>query len=556
MHVRLLGQIEAADGDPLALGGPTQRRVLAALALRRNEVVSIPHLVDVIWSDDEPPERAEHNVRTYVHRLRSSLDGSGDRVETVGAGYRLRLDTDELDAATFEQLAGTARRLADTGDAVAALDLIDEAERLWRGDPIAEFENEPWAMPDAVRLRELHTELQTQHAAALIELGRATTAVAPLEALVRDEPLREGPRALLMRALYESGRQAEALRAFQEFRRSLIDEVGVEPSSDLVELDRAIATGALTPGEERIRSVGGYELHERIGEGAFAIVHRATQAALGREVAVKIIRAELANRPEFIRRFEAEAQMVARIEHPSVVPLYDYWREPDRAFLVMRWMTGGSLETRLDDGPWAVDDTLALVDEIAAALDAAHAQGVVHRDVKPENILFDAEGRAYLGDFGIALDAAERSRPEAALSEGSPVFASPEQLRREPVGPEADVHALAIVAFTLLAGRTPFADTVDEPTRLQRQLHEPIPPVRATRPELPDTVDEVLAVATAKQASDRYPTAPAFAAALRAAVLSGGVDVVGSGSDTATTGEPVQGPAGLRRDRRGRFPWP
>jgi hypothetical protein len=132
MDVRLLGQIEAVDGEPFALAGPTQRRVLAALALRRNEVVSIPHLVEVIWPDAEVPDRAEHNVRTYVHRLRSSLTEQGERIDTVGSGYRILLDDDELDLARFEHLAGTAKRLADTGEAVAALDLIDEAERLWR----------------------------------------------------------------------------------------------------------------------------------------------------------------------------------------------------------------------------------------------------------------------------------------------------------------------------------------------------------------------------------------------------------------------------------------
>jgi DNA-binding SARP family transcriptional activator/WD40 repeat protein len=519
MQVRVLGQIEAIDGSgsPVSIGGPTQRRVLAALALRRNEVVSVPYLVDVVWRDDDVPKRAEHNIRTYVHRLRSALDGDEDRLETVGAGYRLQLSDDELDAARFEQLAGTADRLADTGDAIAALDAIGDAERLWHGTPIEEFAHEDWALPDVARLDELHASLRTRHAQTLLDAGRPADAVGVLERLVAAEPLREQPRALLMRALYESGRHAEALRAFQDFRRAMVDEIGVEPSTDLVELDRAIASGNLPTGGQAVRSVGGYELHERIGEGAFAVVHRATQASLGREVAVKIIRAELANRPEFIRRFEAEAQMVARIEHPHVVPLYDYWREPDRAYLVMRWMTGGSLEARLDDGTWSVDATVELVDQIADALDAAHRQGVVHRDVKPENILFDEAGRAYLGDFGIALGADERSTPEAALSEGSPIYAAPEQLRREPAGPEADVHALAIVAYTALTGRPPFADPTDEPTRLRRQLHDPIPPARDRRPELPAAVDEVLGVATAKAPADRYPTASGFAAAFRGA---------------------------------------
>ena len=152
MDVRVLGGVQVVSDPPLALGGPTQRRLLAALALRRNEVVSVSYLVEVIWPDGRHPDRAEHNVRTYVHRLRTALDGEGDRVETVGAGYRLRLDADELDAARFEQLAGTAARLAGTGDAVATLDVLDQADTVVAWRPLEEFEHEAWAVPDVVRL--------------------------------------------------------------------------------------------------------------------------------------------------------------------------------------------------------------------------------------------------------------------------------------------------------------------------------------------------------------------------------------------------------------------
>jgi serine/threonine protein kinase/WD40 repeat protein/DNA-binding winged helix-turn-helix (wHTH) protein len=541
MHVRVLGEIEVVGDEPIALGGPTQRRVLAALALHRGEVVSVPYLIGVVWPEREPPDRAEHNVRTYVHRLRASLADDGERVETVGAGYRLRLDVDELDAARFEQLADVANRLAATGDTIRALEQITEAEGLWRGRPLNGFEDEPWAVPIAVRLREKRANLRERRAAALIEVGRPLEAIEGLEELLHDEPLRERPRALLMRALYESGRQAEALRAFQEFRALLIDEIGVEPSSELVALDRSIALGDLPITAVQPRRVGAYELHERIGEGAFAIVYRATQPSLGRDVAVKIIRAELANQAQFIRRFEAEAQMVARIEHSNVVPLYDYWREPDRAFLTMRWMTGGSLKDRLDGSPWSLDAIVALVDQIAAALGAAHRQGVVHRDVKPENILFDAEGRAYLGDFGIALDADDRSHPETtALTHSSPNFASPEQLRCEPVGPEADIYALAMVTFALLTGRTPFADSPDAATVLQRQLHEPIPRARTFRSDVPERVDDVLAIATSKSPTDRYPTAEAFALALQGAA-SGAAPIAVATAKTAKRTNPFKG---------------
>ena len=442
MDVRVLGHVAAGNGARThALGGPTQRRVFAALVARRREVVDVSALVDVCWPGAPAPDRAEHNIRTYVHRLRNALQEDGERLATVGTGYRLDLRPGELDLERFEELAGNARRAVATGDPVGALDAAGAAEALWSGRPYGELADEPWAIAEVARVNEARAGLVESRAEALLAAERPADAVAVTERAVRDEPLRERPRALLMRALYESGRQAEALRAFQEFRRYLIDEAGVEPSTDLVTLDRRIASGDLD-GSTTPPVVGNYELHERIGEGAFAVVHRATQASLGREVAVKIVRAELANRPEFIRRFEAEARMVAHIEHPHVVPLYDYWREPDRAYLVMRWMTGGSLEARLDDGAWTLDGTVELVEQIAGALDAAHARGVVHRDVKPANIMFDDSGRAYLGDFGIALAADERARPEAALSEGSPIFAAPEQLRREPVGPEADVHAL------------------------------------------------------------------------------------------------------------------
>jgi DNA-binding SARP family transcriptional activator len=503
MHVRVLGQIEAgANGRAYPIGGPTQRRVLASLIARRGEVVDVSQLVEVSWPTGVLPDRAEHNVRTYVHRLRTALRDVGGRIETVGTGYRMRIEPGELDADRFEQLASTAGRLIDTGDLAEAIATIDEATAMWHGRPYAEFADEPWAMPEAIRLTELRWAMSERRAEAALAAGRPEEAVSLLASMIREEPLRERPQALLMRALHESGRHAEALRAFHDFRRLLVDEIGVEPSSDLVALDRAIATGSITSTPARSRTVGNYELHERIGGGPLAVVHRATQTSLDREVAVKIVRAELANRPEFIRRFGAEAQMVAALEHPHVVPLYDYWREPDRAYLVMRWMAGGSLATRIDV-PWALDATVALVDQIAAALDVAHARGIVHRDLKPANILFDADGRAYLGDFGIAMTVDECPTAQAAPWDGAPAFAAPEQLRHEPVGPMADVYSLAVVVVTLLT-----ADDAGPP---------PIRAVRSLRPELPAGVDDVLAVAAALQPTERYPTAGAFAVALRAA---------------------------------------
>jgi len=146
--------------------------------------------------------------------------------------------------------------------------------------------------------------------------------------------------------------------------------------------------------------IKGYELRAQIGVGGYGVVYRAVQPSVGREVAVKIILPQYANHPDFIRRFEAEAQLVARLEHPHIVPLYDYWRQPDSAFLVMRYIRGGNLHSILQHGPLALAMCAHLFDQLGAALAVAHRAGVVHRDLKPANFLLDEDGNAYVADAG------------------------------------------------------------------------------------------------------------------------------------------------------------
>ena len=195
-------------------------------------------------------------------------------------------------------------------------------------------------------------------------------------------------------------------------RELLADELGVDPSPDLRSLHERILRqdpGLDLQGEP----LRGYRLLDQIGEGAFGVVYRAIQPQVGREVAIKAVHPELANHPDFVRSFEHEAQIVARLEHPHIVPLYDYWREPDAAYLVMRFLRGGSVEELLEAGPIEPSRAGPILDQIASALGAAHRQGVVHRDVKPGNILLDEEGNAYLTDFGVALDAGSPERTSA-----------------------------------------------------------------------------------------------------------------------------------------------
>jgi ABC-type oligopeptide transport system substrate-binding subunit/serine/threonine protein kinase len=260
-----------------------------------------------------------------------------------------------------------------------------------------------------------------------------------------------------------------------------------------------------------------YEIKDEIGSGAYGAVFRAWQPAVGREVAIKVIRPEHASEPEFVQRFEAEAQMVARLEHPHIVPVYDYWRDESGAYLVMRLLGGGSLKDALSDGPLSQEAFLQLVDDICRALSAAHARGVIHRDLKPSNILFDDDGNAYLADFGIAknLVAEVKLTPTGAIL-GTPDYISPEQIKGETLTPAADQYSLGIVLFEALTGRVPYPDE-SVAALFHKHLSEPIPLSASFDPDLPPELDPVLQRATAKKPADRYQDIMALAEGLRAA---------------------------------------
>jgi serine/threonine protein kinase len=178
------------------------------------------------------------------------------------------------------------------------------------------------------------------------------------------------------------------------------------------------------------RTIKGYELRARIGAGSTGLVYRAYQPAVGREVAIKIIQPQLANQPEFVRRFEVEAQLVARLEHPYIVPLFDYWRDPEGAYLVMRWLPS-SLRVAVERGMWLPGMAARLLDQIAAALTIAHRDNVIHRDIKPDNILLDEDENAYLADFSIARDLSLRNATDEMS--GTPAYVSPDNMYNESI---------------------------------------------------------------------------------------------------------------------------
>lgn len=261
--------------------------------------------------------------------------------------------------------------------------------------------------------------------------------------------------------------------------------------------------------EQPFPSIRGYSLDEKIGEGGFGVVYRAWQPVVERNVVIKAILPSFANQPDFIRRFEVEAHLVARLEHPYIVPLYDYWREPAGAFLVMRWLRGGSLRDSLkSDGAWDPLTCARLLNQIAAALSVAHRNHVIHQDLKPANILLDEDGNGYLTDFGIAQDlgggvnlAQVEGRDD--VIHGSPAYMAPEQITRDPITARSDVYSLGIVLFEVLTGRNPF-DGADMIEILHRQTSLPLPALQDFNQSLPDALNIVIWKATAKDPDTRY----------------------------------------------------
>ena len=383
MQLRVLGQVEAVfDGTPVATGGPRQRAVLAVLITSANESTSMDRLISEVWGEDPPPA-ARNSLQSMISNLRSALKPDPDlSIDIVGKGYVLRVPPEAVDAIDFAMKVDSGRRLLASEPASSRRHLRSALD-LWRGDAYSDVADESALLrTEAVRLGELRLRALEYRIEADLALGLAGELVGELEALVHLHPLREGLYRLLMLSLYRSQRQAEALRTLSRLRQVLADELGIDPSADLVQLEQQILdqsvdepeVTSLAAGETVIPSVRGYELRQRVGEGRLGVVYRAYQHSMGREVAVRVVPASVANHPDFIRSFDQDAQRVARLDHPHIVALLDYWREPDAAYLVYRWVEGA---VNIDDVDqrWEAGTVGRIVAEVGDALTYARRRG-------------------------------------------------------------------------------------------------------------------------------------------------------------------------------------
>lgn len=264
------------------------------------------------------------------------------------------------------------------------------------------------------------------------------------------------------------------------------------------------------------RRFGRYEIVREIGRGGMATVFLARDPALDRTVALKVLPREFTHDPSFLARFEREAR-TATLEHIAIVPIYDYGDHDGQPFIVMKLMLGSSLERRLLPGKLPIDETVRILTRIAEALDYAHSRGVIHRDLKPGNVLFDETDFAYLSDFGIARLTEQASNLTRGIV-GTPAYMSPEQVNGDTaIDARSDQYALGVLAYEMLTGVRPYSAT--SPTRLMMaHVLEPVPDIRKANAELNAGVATVIGRVLAKSPADRYPDCAAFVSALKEAL--------------------------------------
>ncbi len=272
---------------------------------------------------------------------------------------------------------------------------------------------------------------------------------------------------------------------------------------------------------------GSYQVEELLGEGGMASVYRAQHVVMHRDVALKIVRPELADMEMFIRRFEREAQTVAGLSHPHILKIFEFGQVRKTAFLAMELLTGGSLSATVRHEALPLDRVARILAHICSALEYAHNLGIVHRDLKPQNVMLDAEGNAILTDFGLARMMDTLGQPaltQTGAQMGTPAYMSPEQWRGQPVDGRADIYALGVMLFEMLSGQAMYPGQTPHEL-LHSHLFVAPPALTDLRPELPTVLETVIERATAKERDDRYPSARALLEAFRAAIAPFDADV-------------------------------
>lgn len=266
------------------------------------------------------------------------------------------------------------------------------------------------------------------------------------------------------------------------------------------------------------KRMGNYDIVELIGKGGMAAVYRGHQPSMNRSVAIKIMASQFSSDPSFVARFKNEANLIAQLEHAHILPVYDFGEQDGVLYIVMRYLSAGTLDDRIPEGGMKIKEAVGLFRQLAAALDYAHQRGVIHRDLKPSNVMVDAQGNAFLTDFGIAksLDSDSKLTGTGGVV-GTPTYMSPEQGLGEPLDKRSDIYALGVILFEMLTGRPPF--TAENPMAVMlKHINEPPPAPSSFNPAITPAVEAVIIRALAKEPSVRFETAMQMAEAFDEAV--------------------------------------
>jgi tRNA A-37 threonylcarbamoyl transferase component Bud32 len=269
-------------------------------------------------------------------------------------------------------------------------------------------------------------------------------------------------------------------------------------------------------------TVGAYRILEQLGQGGMATVYKAYHASLDRYVALKVLHPAFLEDKTFLARFEREAKLVARLDHPNIVPIYDYSEHEGRPYLVMKYVEGETLKARIQHGPLGADETLKIVESVGAGLAFAHQRGILHRDIKPSNVLLTTDGSIYIADFGLARIA---QSGESTLSSdtilGTPQYISPEQALGKPNLDEGtDIYSFGVMLYEITVGRVPYS--ADTPfSVIHDHIYAPLPLPSVINPSISADIERFLLKALAKDRADRYADVPAMMDAFKQAWSTG-----------------------------------
>ena len=268
------------------------------------------------------------------------------------------------------------------------------------------------------------------------------------------------------------------------------------------------------------KSVGSYRILEQVGVGGMATIYKAYQPSMDRYVAIKVLPHYLATDEQFLHRFQREARAIAKLEHPHILPVFDYGEEDGITYIAMRYVEAGTLKELMAQKQISLGEISRIIAQVSSALDYAHRQGIIHRDVKPGNILIDNQGNTYLTDFGLArIMETSQQFTASGVSVGTPAYMSPEQGKGVKVDHRSDIYALGVMVYEMVTGQVPYE--AETPLAvLLKHITEPLPLPRQVKPDIPEPVELVILKALAKEPADRFQSANDVATGLETAVFN------------------------------------